>query len=416
MINRITFSVLLVSSSLLPALKGQCVADAGNDITICDGDGTSPNYTYLDGTGSKVPFGATNYEWTVFPVAGDGSWRQTLVITSAESDEPDPRFKYPYQLAEDTEFFVYLRIFDDSLNCESFDTLSVYVNSNMCPRPDAGADEVFSNGCDFTLTLNGSDSEDEQGEVLSYYWRSLDGLDDGFLVQDSVIGLFEFPSTDEDNVYLFELTVTDAIRSVSDTVRINYLDNDVPVANAGADFSTCDYQFNLSGSQSYDVNWNELSYEWLSLEGLSITGANTIKPAVTSPVDLTSDTEYYFSLKVSDGYCNSYDTVQVLIKENLCPVAIAGETIRLAKFESTSIVLNASQSFDPDGETINYEWHTPSGLIIYDSIVTVIDEDPGSRFSSYQYVLKVIDVENSISTDSIEIIYSNFSAPLSPAV
>ena len=400
----------------MPALKGQCVADAGNDLTICDGDGTSSNYTYLDGTSSKVPFGATNYEWTVFPVVGDGSWRETLVITSGESDEPDPRFKYPYQLAEDTEFFVYLRIFDDSLNCESFDTLSVYVHSNMCPRPNAGADEVFSNGCDFTLTLNGSDSEDEQGEVLSYYWRSLDGLDDGFLVQDSVIGLFEFPSTDEDNVYFFELTVTDAIRSVSDTVRINYLDNDVPVANAGADFSTCDYQFNLSGSQSYDVNWNELTYEWLSLEGLSITGANTIKPTITSPVDLATDTEYYFSLKVSDGYCNSHDTVKVLINDNLCPVAIAGETIRLAKFESTTIVLNASQSFDPDGETINYEWHTPSGLIIYDSIVTVIDEDPSSRYSSYQYILKVIDAENSISTDSIAIIYSNFSAPLSPAV
>ena len=37
-------------------------------------------------------------------VVGDGGWRETLVITSGESDEPDPRFKYPYELASDTEF------------------------------------------------------------------------------------------------------------------------------------------------------------------------------------------------------------------------------------------------------------------------------------------------------------------------
>ena len=40
-------------------------------------------------------------------------WEETLVITNSESDEPDPRFKYPKEIAQDTEFFVQLRIYDD---------------------------------------------------------------------------------------------------------------------------------------------------------------------------------------------------------------------------------------------------------------------------------------------------------------
>ena len=35
-----------------------------------------------------------NYEWTVLNSIGD-EWEETLVITNSESDEMDPRFKYP---------------------------------------------------------------------------------------------------------------------------------------------------------------------------------------------------------------------------------------------------------------------------------------------------------------------------------
>ena len=79
----------------LDLVLGQCNANAGMDMSICDGDGSSSNYTYLDGTGSIVDEGEVNYEWTVLTEVGDGSWQETLVITSSESDEPDPRFKYP---------------------------------------------------------------------------------------------------------------------------------------------------------------------------------------------------------------------------------------------------------------------------------------------------------------------------------
>ena len=43
-----------------------CVADAGNNIQICDGDGSSSNYTYLNGGGSSVIEGE-NIELKVDP-------------------------------------------------------------------------------------------------------------------------------------------------------------------------------------------------------------------------------------------------------------------------------------------------------------------------------------------------------------
>ena len=59
---------------------GQCVASAGQDIAICDGDGSSSNYTYLDGTGSAVDSGEVNYEWTVLNEV-------CLLYTSEAADE-----------------------------------------------------------------------------------------------------------------------------------------------------------------------------------------------------------------------------------------------------------------------------------------------------------------------------------------
>ena len=415
--NKIMLMSLLFGFFGNQTLYGQsCSADAGSDLTICDGDGSSSNYIYLDGSASTVLEGDITFEWTVLTVVGDGNWKQTLVITNSESDEVDPRFKYPYELAEDTDFLVALKIVDDSLTCESFDTIQVTIQSNMCPRADAGNDLILSNGCNFTLFLDGSDSEDSQDESISFHWSSLDGYDSNFTSADSSVAEFTFPSTEEDKMFSFKLTVTDAIQSVTDTVKINYLDNDAPVADAGNDISTCENEFQLSASKSYDVNWNELSYTWTSLDGLNISDASTSRATITSPIDLTESTSYRIKLEVNDGYCSDFDTLIVMISANICPIAIAGETVRIPKFESETVILNAGNSFDPEGEEISYEWTTPTGEIVSDSILTVVDTDPNSLYSKYVYYLKVMDNENAISEDSVSVIFSEFSAPKSPTI
>ena len=118
----------IFSLIVLLGIKGvyaQCSANAGIDLSICDGDGSSSNYTYLDGSGSMVQEGDVNYEWIVLNGVGD-DWEETLVMTNSESDEMDPRFKYPKELAMDTEFLVQLRVYDDSSSCEDLDTVKVF--------------------------------------------------------------------------------------------------------------------------------------------------------------------------------------------------------------------------------------------------------------------------------------------------
>ncbi len=409
-------SIVCLSALLyLDAVYAQCSSDAGNDLLICDGDGSSSNYTYLDGSGSMVSDGDVNYEWTVLNGVGD-EWEETLVITNSESDEMDPRFKYPKELAVDTEFMVQLRVFDEVNSCEDLDTVNIFIKSNMCPRADAGEDQTLSNGCDFIATLDGTDSEDPQDEEITFSWSSLDGYNDKFTDPTSASTNFEFPVTASDQVFYFILTVSDAEQSVSDTVSINYLDNDAPVADAGEDIVTCDYEFNLSSAQSYDVNWNTLSYNWTSLDGLDISGTNSRKALVTSPVDLTVDTEYRVVLTVNDGFCSSSDTLRIIIENNLCPVADAGEAKRIPKYQSSSTVLDAGSSFDPDGNELEYNWIAPDGTLFQESTVTVFDQSPDQRYTNYQYVLQVMDLENAISTDTVEVVFSYFSAPESPNI
>ena len=170
--NILVFAIISIFGA--GSIYAQCSADAGTDLSICDGDGSSSNYTYLNGTGSSVSEGEVNYEWTVLTVVGDGSWQESLVITNSESDEPDPRFKYPDELAEDTEFLVQLKIYDDSGACEDLDTVNIFIQSNMCPRAFAGDDQTLSNGCDLTAQFDGSESEDPQDENITYQWTSLD--------------------------------------------------------------------------------------------------------------------------------------------------------------------------------------------------------------------------------------------------
>ncbi len=399
----------------LNSVYAQCDADAGSDLSICDGDGSSSNYTYLDGSGSIVSDGDVNYEWSVLNSVGD-EWEETLVITNSESDEVDPRFKYPKDLAEDTEFLVQLRIFDDGNSCEDLDTVKVFIKANMCPRADAGSDQVLSNGCDFLAALDGSESEDPQDEEISYQWISLDGFNSNFSSPTSATTNFEFPTTSSDNIFSFVLIVTDSEQSDSDTISINYLDNDAPVADAGDDIVTCEYEFYLSASRSYDVNWNTLNYSWSSLDGLEISGSGSNRPLVTSPNDLVSEQVYRVSLMVNDGFCSSYDTLNITIEGNLCPVADAGNAKRIPKYQSSSTILDASASFDPEGNDLIYNWTAPNGTFTQGETVTVVDEDPSSRYTQYRYVLQVMDSENRISTDSVDVIFSYFSSPESPNI
>ena len=62
-----------------------------------------------------------------------------------------------------------------------------------------------------------------------FFWSSLEGYNDNFTNPTSSSTDFEFPNTNSDQIFSFVLTVSDAEHSISDTINVNYLDNDAPL-------------------------------------------------------------------------------------------------------------------------------------------------------------------------------------------
>ena len=397
---------------ITPSVGQVCTANAGQDTVVCGGKKSGSNYrVYLDGTSSSVSGGEINYRWTVLD---DG-----FSFSSSQSKRSEPYFNYPQDLTDDTAFRIELRVYDDDEVCEDFDTLVVTCRANMCPIPDVGDDLVRSNGCDASVALDGTESEDPDNANLNYQWESMDGYNANLIYSDSSIATFTFPEISSDQEFMFLLTVNDGEHFVKDTLVVTYLNNDVPVADAGNDFITCEATFIIDGSRSYDLNWNVLSYQWTLLNGpLLLNGASSPELIVTSPADLDLDTDFRIELKVNDGYCEGVDTVTVTIKGNLCPIADAGETVRVPKFENRTVILNASSSYDPEGSELTFLWTAPDGSTSSDSTVLVNDLTSGQQdsYARYRYDLRVTDNEGATAENYVEVIFSDFSAPRSPKV
>ena len=409
------FLIFFISSYLY----GQsCNSNAGENMEVCGGIKVGSRYkVFLDGSGSNVDVGAIEYEWVS---VGDA-------INLRDDDESDPWFYYPTDLTQDTDYTFELTVSNGT--CEDVSTVVVTVKANMCPFPDAGDDLVASNGCDVSISLDGSDSSDPQGDALTYAWELIEGTGGNITNASSSIATFTFPGISQTEDFIFSLSVDDGEHMISDTMVVSYLNNSAPVADAGQNFNTCNEYFLLTASSSYDEEWNSLTYKWISLDASFATyNDNTPRTQwslkdvmIKSPTTLDIDTDYEFRLEVTETisgeeHCISSDLVTVTIEKNICPLADAGKDRRVPKFDNRSIVLNAANSRDPDGIELSYVWTTPEGTEVSDSLITVEDLDKDSRYTKYSYELKVTDAEGAISEDSVQVIFSDFSAPDAPEV
>ena len=140
------------------------VADAGDDVTVADGDGNGGEDVRLDGSGSSDPDGTiASYEWIENGVS-IGSGATPLIA-----------------LANGTHTII-LQVRDNQ-GATDTDSVIITVNPlapNSPPVANAGADHAVTdndgNGTE-SVTLNGSGSCDSDGSIVSYVWR-----DDGATV------------------------------------------------------------------------------------------------------------------------------------------------------------------------------------------------------------------------------------------
>ncbi|MDA3928317.1 MAG: PKD domain-containing protein, partial [Prolixibacteraceae bacterium] len=227
---------------------------------------------------------------------------------------------------------------------------------NELPIANAGIDQEKLVGEE--LMLNGSSSYDPEGSALSYLWTILEIPENSEANITNLEIINPVFIADVVGTYRFSLVVYDGTSSsLSDEIEITISENELPIANAGVNFETMiNEEVELDASNSYDPEAMFLTYYWSEVSKPSgsnaVLSSNTAKQPTLSP-DVEGD--YIFSLTVNDGVNTSAtDEIIITAKENLAPIANAGnnQLIQLGQ----EVLVDGSQSYDPDGETLSFLW------------------------------------------------------------
>ncbi|NBC81810.1 MAG: hypothetical protein GVY19_00360 [Bacteroidetes bacterium] len=124
----------------------------------------------------------------------------------------------------------------------------------------------------------------------------------------------------------------------------------------------------LDGSDSYDPEGSSLTYLWAAPSKIKLSSYTSQKVTFTAP-NVEDDQNFQISLLVNDGeLASEFATFNVTIKDkeispvNSKPVAIAGDD--LSTKSSELVVLDASDSYDPDGDQLTYTWYAPDDITL----------------------------------------------------
>ncbi len=187
---------------------------------------------------------------------------------------------------------------------------------NLPPIANAGPDQIVAENQ--LVTLNGSESYDEENIDLSYIWTAPIGI----LLDDSTssVASFTTPTVDGSVDFIFELIVSDGeLDSDPDLVTITVFHTNVsPVAYAGPDQTIMENELViLDGTGSSDFENMNLSYSWSSPVNIELDDSTRSMPTFISP-EVSDSTSLLFTLIVSDGELESDpDSVTVTILNSL---------------------------------------------------------------------------------------------------
>ena len=284
----------------------------------------------------------------------------------------------------------------------------------ILPQADAGTDQFVNEKT--LVTLNGSGSDDPDGSSLNYFWKqqatgTLVVLSDP-KAEEPTFTAPEVGSSEE--TITFDLTVTDADGFKNfDTISVHI--NNVlisPEVDAGPDqIVKRGNTVTLNGSNSYDPDGTIYSVQWEQVAGknqVTLTTPTELTTEFKAPaVDSDGDAlKFKLTVKDNDDLVSS-DTVTITVNISESPVANAGADKSVT--EGTTVTLNGSNSYDPDGTIASVQWEqlsgntqvdltTPTDLITEFTAPAVDTEEAVLMFK-----LSIKDNENLVSEDTVNV-------------
>jgi len=270
-----------------------------------------------------------------------------------------------------------VKVTDDLASGGDKNTVSDPVTTTVyaLPAANAGPDQAISIRETEVKTLYLSGTGTISRGAISYSWTQTGGAPVTWLTATDIANpSFQTTGVAAPGTTLtFDLVVGDGTKlSVADQVgvRLNTVDNNVPVANAGPNQIVDEQTPVALHGTGTDADNDPLMFAWTQDSGPSVvlTGANTATPSFTAP-EVPPGQQYFdlvFKLIANDGFSDSVPssiTVHV-VNTNDPPVAVAKAGLTLGTLSAGSanvdagdvVILDGNSSGDIDGDTLSYSW------------------------------------------------------------
>ncbi len=367
------FDEVIVSTLQVPNIPP--LADAGGDQELLLGETAD-----LDGSGSSDPDEGPeplSFSWRFLSTPA-GSALTDADIVGADSVQPSFT---PDVLGD---YILELQVFDGEDPGTDQVMVTALAVPNEPPVADAGPDQNVETG--EQVDLNGSDSFDPDGDLITYAW-SFEQTPAGSTLtdQDLIDPTSPMPmfTPDVDGLYRLRLVVMDAeFESEPDFVDILASTPNVPPnADAGPDqnkFVGEKVILDGTGSDDPDDGPEPLSFSWtfVSVPGASGLDDGSISTATEAVASFIPDVPgtYEMNLEVSDGEDADSDQANVFVTvQNVPPNADAGGDLIIDLGDPA--LPDGSGSDDPDNgpDPLEFAWRfvsVPAGsALMNDDIV-----------------------------------------------
>jgi len=389
-----------VTSGSLTVANRLPVANAGSDQSPIFGE-----IVNLNGSRSfDIDGNLLTFIWSLISRPVGSAASLSAAMTISPGFEVDMSGDYVAQL-----------IVNDGVADSVADTVAIST-SNSAPVANAGTDQspLFGD----TVTLNGANSSDVDGNLLNFSWSIISKPAGSFATLSAATTVNPRFEVDVSGNYVAQLIVNDGVAdSAADTVAIS-TSNSAPVANAGSDQSPLfGDTVNLDGSDSSDVDGDLLNFRWsiISRPAGSVTklsDASIVNPGFE--VDVSGN--YVVQLIVNDGVVDSVVDTVIINTSNSAPIADSGAD--QSPFFGDTVTLNGGASSDVDGNLLSYSWSIisrPAGSSATLSAATTVNPHFEVDVSG-SYVVQLIVNDGTVNSvaDTVNISTNN-SAPVANA-
>jgi hypothetical protein len=375
------------------------VANAGPDQTTRVGATVT-----LDGSGSHDVDGNTlTFQWAL-----------TSVPAGSMASLSNPSGVGPTFVVDEPGTYIAQLIVNDGVVDSPADTVSV-TTVNSPPVANAGPDQSVFVGA--LVTLDGSGSQDVDGDTLTFTWSLVTRPAGSTAVLSDPSAVGPQFTVDVPGDYIAQVIVNDGMASSADTVRIS-TQNSAPVADAGAGQSVLVGDLvTLNGSGSSDADGDALIFEWSFVSRPAGSAASLSDPGAVQPTfDVDRFGSYVLQLIVNDGTADSAADTVTITTENSPPTADAGDD--QTALVGATVALDGSGSSDVDGNALTFQWSLTgvpagSGAVLLDPTAlapTFAIDVPGT------YVAQLIVNDGTVNSapDTVSITTTN-SPPVADA-